>query len=94
MPHAIVSWSTSSAALESQLQACLQGRSWVRPVPGLQIVVFHDEDDRYLFVERVKAIARANRGQVQVLVGPLQEGGHYSGWLRRDLWEAIARRTE
>ena len=94
MPHAIVAWSVTTPDAHEDLRACLDGRSWVRPLDQLYVVRLRGEREHAELVEDLKAVARSRRGQVRLLVGPLIEGGHYSGWLRTDLWEGIARRTE
>ncbi len=98
--HMVVSWEITlpsgeeRSRLEESINRCLKGFSWVRPLTGLRIVQLEDETDRDLIRADLIEVCKANKGKVNIIISPVMVGGRYAGWLPKDLWPKIIKRTD
>ncbi len=95
--HFLVAWDIKTRSeylkLNNQLKGCLKGYSWVRPLKNIYIVKVDSMEDRKLIRTSLNGVAKENGKKINILIGPLMEGGSYGGWLPMLLWDKIKKRT-
>jgi hypothetical protein len=79
--------------IRSQLRDALASYSWVMPLDLFYIVRIRSEMDRFVIVEQLKQICRAT-GLVRFVASPPMRGGQYRGWLPKDMWTKIKKRSK
>ena len=98
--HVVVAWEikiplgTERSQLAKSLRECLEGFSWVRPLSGLYIVQVDDDVERDLIKSNLMEVSKANPGKLRLIISPVMDGGRYSGWIPKDLWPKIRKRTD
>lgn len=97
--HVTVSWDISAsgqrwAEVNALMKAALKGYSWVRPLSALYIVKVDSPEDRIALKEALVNVIKSVDVKVHVIITPAMEGGTYSGWLPKGLWEKINQRTK
>lgn len=96
--HFIVSWDTKAqgerqSEINSALKGCLKGYSWVRPLVAFYIVKVDSQKDWDSIFECLTNVARQYKREANFVLSPLMEGGRYNGWLPKNLWPAIRKRS-
>jgi hypothetical protein len=97
--HCVVAWHIRAVGEQADevreaLRAVIKQRSWIRPLPqDFYIVKVRNSKERNILRKQLVAVARKNPGTVRLLVGPAIQGS-YGGWLSRDTWPKIRKRTD
>lgn len=97
--HITVSWDIYATGqkldeLNNEMKEALQGYSWVRPLKSTYIVKINSNEERTeLKNALVKIIAKSDK-KIHLLISPPMDGGVYTGWLPKGLWEKINQRTK
>jgi hypothetical protein len=79
-----------------EVRAQFKGRSWIRPMGETYIIRISSPAEHEEIRARLVAVARdrKDKGQkVWMLIGPPIESGSYNGFLPKDKWEKINKRT-
>lgn len=97
--HFVVCWNIEATgvkrkAIYEALKRCLNGYSWVRPLPNLYIIRIGSSLDWEAIVEKLKNVAKRYTRQVRFVATPLMQGSGYRGWLPESTWDKIAIRTK
>ena len=96
--HFIVSWDIQAEGEEwttanSELQACIEAYSWARPLSTFYIVrVSVPQEWQEIRGTLIKA-AESSTSRIHLVIGPLMYGGQYDGYLPKDFWPQIEKRT-
>ena len=96
--HVLISWDIKAneprwSALNGELRACLDGYSWVKPLTTTYIVAIPSLEDRQAIRQKLVEVCQANAKDINLLISPAMQGGQYGGWLPKDMWEKIRKRT-
>ena len=96
--HLQISWDIKASEpkwsqLNNELRACLDGYSWVKPLTTTYIVAIPSLEHRQAIREKLVGVCQANIKEVNLLISPAMQGGSYGGWLPRDMWDKIRKRT-
>lgn len=97
--HVTVSWDISATGprwteINDLMKGALKGYSWVRPLKSLYIVKVASAEDRTILKDGLVRVIKSVDEKVHVLITPPMEGGTYTGWLPKGLWEKINQRTK
>jgi len=97
--HIQISWDIKVpnprwAELNGKLRACLDGYSWVKPLTTTYIVKISDLEDRKAIRQRLIEVCQAHAKDINLLISPAMQGGNYGGWLPKDMWDKVKKRTE
>jgi hypothetical protein len=78
----------------AELRECVGRYSWVKPMGShLYIVRVARDDEREQLHEALVAVAREYAGSVHLVVSPAFPDGTWGGWLPRDMWQKVRRRS-
>ena len=96
--HVTVSWDITASGsrfveINNLMKEALKGYSWVRPLKSVYIVKVESADRRAELKNGLVNVIKTVNETVHLLITPPMEGGTYSGWLPKDLWEKINLRT-
>ena len=97
--HVTLSWEITATGdrwmqVNNALKAALKGYSWVRPLKTLYVVEVKSAQDRQELKDALLAVIKATPEKVNLVITPPMEGGSYTGWLPKDLWDKINQRTK
>lgn len=97
--HFVVSWDIEAEGEEwteinAAMKEGLSGYSWVRPLTTFYIVKVGSLEDKESIYHKLIAVAKKYPREVNVVITPAMDGGTYSGWLPKDLWPKVRKRTE
>lgn len=97
--HVVISWDIKEDGeererLNKELKACFESCSWVKPLTTFYIVKIKSIDQREEIKDCLVDVCKANPGKVNLLIGPATESGSYGGWLPKDLWPKVKKRTQ
>lgn len=97
--HVTVSWDISATGprwleINELMKGALKGYSWVRPLKSLYIVKVDSLEDRTALKDGLVNVVKSVDEKIHFLITPAMEGGTYSGWLPKSLWEKINQRTK
>lgn len=97
--HFVVSWDIKAEGqrwteINDAIKEGLSGHSWVRPLTTFYIVKVNSQDDWDLIRENIVTLAKTYSKELNFVMSPLMDGGRYNGWLPKDLWPKIRKRTE
>lgn len=97
--HLIVSWDIKTeepawGRVNATLVEALKPYSWVRPLTTFYVVPVTSEFDRLTLRDRlVKAAQAAAPTTVHIVISPAMSGGQYDGYLPKDYWQEIGKRS-
>lgn len=97
--HVTLSWEITATGerwtqINNALKGALKGYSWVRPLKTLYVVKVDSAEDRQELKDSLLAVIRSTQEKVHLVITPPMDGGSYTGWLPRDLWDKINQRTK
>lgn len=97
--HVVISWEITATgdrwtAINTSLKEALKGYSWVRPLKTFYIVKVQSQEQRNELNATLVKVVKGTHERINFVMTPAMEGGSYSGWLPRDLWEKINQRTQ
>jgi len=97
--HVTVSWDISATGprwteINELMKGALEGYSWARPLKSLYIVKVDSVEERNALKEALVNVAKSIDEKVYFLMTPAMDGGTYTGWLPKNLWEKINQRTK
>lgn len=98
--HVTVSWDISATGtkwteINNEMKGTLQGYSWVRPLKSLYVVKVDSPEERGELKDALISIIKKNKDRkIHLLITPLMQGGSYTGWLPKSLWEKLDQRTK
>lgn len=97
--HFVVAWDIKSMesrrkVINDAMKEGLRGYSWVRPLTSFYIVRVNSQESWISIKESLASTAQKFPSEVYFVMTPLMEGGGYRGWLPKDLWPKIRKRTE
>lgn len=97
--HVMLSWDIPAEGerwkeINQQLRECLSSYSWVRPLKTVYVVKVDDHAERKALIAALTDVARSAPERVHFLMTPAMSGGGYNGFLPRDMWEKVTKRTE
>jgi hypothetical protein len=81
-------------AINARLKEVLSTYSWVRPLKTVYIVKVASQEQRQELKAAFVDVVKSTSERVNFVMSPPMEGGSYSGWLPKPLWEKIAKRTK
>jgi len=96
--HIAVSWDISASGerwteIDNQLKAPLTQYSWVKPLETFYIIKIGSEAERKNIKDALVQVATEVAETVHFLVTPAMIGGKYDGYLPKDTWPLINKRT-
>jgi hypothetical protein len=97
--HVTVSWDISATGnrwteINNLMKGALEGYSWVRPLKTVYILKVDSVEERTELKNALVNVIKSVDEKVHVLITPPMEGGSYSGWLPKSLWEKINQRAK
>ncbi|WP_157648208.1 hypothetical protein [Burkholderia ubonensis] len=97
--HVTVSWDISAAGdkwneINEKMKGALKGYSWVRPLKSVYVVNVDSAEDRLELKNNLIEVVKSSDERVNFIITPPMDGGSYSGWLPKSLWEKINQRTK
>jgi len=97
--HCVVSWDIKAEGqrwteINDAIKEGLSGYSWVRPLTTFYIVKVNSQGDWDFIRENIVSLAKTYSKEVNFVMSPLMDGGRYNGWLPKDIWPKIRKRTE
>ena len=97
--HIIVSWDISASGerhseLNKKMREGLDGYSWARPLTTFYVVRIETEAARDTIQSRLELVAKTAPEDVNFVVSPAMNGGRYNGFLPKDMWDKINKRSD
>ncbi len=97
--HVTLAWDITATGdrwsqINTALKGVLKGYSWVRPLRTVYIVKVSSSEERQQLKDALIAVVESVSEKVHFIITPPMEGGKYTGWLPRDLWDKINQRTK
>lgn len=97
--HIMLSWDIAATgekwnAANARMKEALSGYSWVRPLKTLYIVKVSSQEQRQELKAALVEVVQGTTERITFVMTPAMEGGAYSGWLPKPLWEKIAKRVK
>lgn len=99
--HTVVAWEILPALqfradeIERALLAELKPYSWVRPLKHpFYIVKIGSESERGKLFEKLNDVAKRYSSEMYFFIGPSIPSTRYNGWLPREMWDNINKRTD
>ena len=96
--HFIVSWDIQAEdgewdEINAQLKECIEDYSWVRPLRTFYIVRVSDVQKWQEIRRSLIEVAESSTIRIHLVIGPLMYGGQYDGYLPKDIWPELEKRT-
>ena len=96
--HFIVSWDIQAEdgewdEINAQLKECIEDYSWVRPLSTFYIVRVSDVQKWQEIRRSLIEVAESSTIRIHLVIGPLMYGGQYDGYLPKDIWPELEKRT-
>ena len=96
--HFIVSWDIQAEdgkwdEINAQLKECIEDYSWVRPLSTFYIVRVSGPQEWQEIRDALVRVAESSTNRIHFVIGPLMCGGQYDGYLPKDIWPEIEKRT-
>lgn len=97
--HVTVSWDISATGnrwneINNLMKGALKGYSWVRPLKTLYVVKVDSAEERIELKDALVEVIKSVSETVHLIITPPMEGGNYTGWLPKSLWEKINQRAK
>ena len=96
--HFIVSWDIQAEngewdEINAQLKKCIEDYSWVRLLSTFYIVRVSDVQKWQEIRRSLIEVAESSTIRIHLVIGPLMYGGQYDGYLPKDSWPELEKRT-
>lgn len=97
--HFVVSWDIKVPTgphreeIATALKNCIKIYSWVRPLTTFYVVKVSSQQVWDSIRQCLQAVCLRYRGEVDLIMTPLMQGGKYDGFLPGNLWTEINQRT-
>jgi hypothetical protein len=86
---------TASEEASKKMRQILEPTSWVRPMANnFYLVRTSSAEKRDQLKEQLIEVCRANPGTLHLAVSPVLPDGSWTGWLPKDMWDKVGRRTK
>ncbi|QDQ88129.1 hypothetical protein FMZ60_11400 [Alcaligenaceae bacterium SJ-26] len=97
--HIVISWDISEAGekhaeINDKLRTAFEKFSWVRPLTTFYVVRISSESERISIRDQLVEIAKSVPQKVHIVVSPTMAGGRYDGYLPKDMWEKLNKRSD
>lgn len=97
--HVMLTWEIQAqgerwTAINTQLKDVLKGYSWVRPLRATYIVKVNSPENRLELKTSIIDVIKSTNEKINFVMTPAMEGGSYTGWLPKDLWDKVNQRTK
>jgi hypothetical protein len=96
--HFIAAWNIATSgpewnSINTELATVLKPYSWARPLPTLYVVNVPSQETWQKILGELTTVAQKYPQNVQMILSPIMQGGHYNGYLKKDMWEEINKRS-
>lgn len=98
--HVVISWDIKTQGdswtkLDDALRKAIGSYTWVRPLTTFYIVRISDPAHRELILDNLLAVAKASpQITIHIVISPVMSSGSYTGYLPKDMWDKINKRTQ
>jgi hypothetical protein len=97
--HFVVSWDIKAEGekwkeVNKAMREAIGDYSWVRPLTTFYIIKVNSGNDWNIIQKNLVSIVKKFPEKIHFVMSPLMKGGGYNGWLPKDLWPEIRKRTE
>ena len=97
--HVAVSWDISASgdrwnAINERMKEGIRPYSWFKPLSAFYVVKINGEIDRQTIQSNLEKTAESMSEVVHFVISPIMSSSRYYGYLPKNMWEEINKRTD